>query len=110
MSDFEDTEFPMTGYTTGWTYATNFTTPFATFKSDTTAQRAASVTRLAAIQTSIGTVTTSGYAKNIYDTCNLALELDIGYVKKTIKKHYDLDSFYDNIATLRAKYNAYNSL
>lgn len=110
LSDFEDTDFPMTDYTTGWTYTTNFTTPFATFKSDTTAQRAASVTRLAAIQTSIGTVTTSGYAKNIYDTCNLALELDIGYVKKTIKKHYDLDSFYDNIATLRAKYNAYNSL
>ncbi len=68
------------------------------------------VAYISAINPVIGTTTTSGYAKDIYDTVNVMLEANIGYMKKPLQQLYFLPDNYGAIETTQLEYNFYKVL
>lgn len=64
-------------------------------------------TRLSDLDTVLGTATTSGYAKIIYDSCNLATHMDIGYLRDVLD---ELNSIQDLSGMVTKKQNDYSLL
>ena len=64
--------------------------------------------RLDTILNRIGTPTTSGYAKELYDVMNAAAGNTIGFVKDVISAYLSISATYDHINLQRTKYRFYD--
>lgn len=60
--------------------------------------------RLSDLNSVIGTATTSGYAKIIYDTCNIAVHREVGYLRDVIDELNSIQDIYNEIINLQEQY------
>ena len=63
--------------------------------------------RVTDLDTVLGTAVTSGYAKVIYDSCNAAVNKDIGYLREVIDELNSIQDVYDMITQKQAEYAKY---
>lgn len=80
--------------------------------SETTALKAASTAyspdltaRINDLDSVLGTATTSGYAKIIYDSCNMATHMGIGYLRNVIDELNSIQDLYTMILDLQNQYS-----
>ncbi len=62
-------------------------------------------TRLNDLDTTLGTATTSGYAKIIYDSCNMAAHMGIGYLRDVIDELNSIQDLYSIITDFQDQYS-----
>jgi len=62
------------------------------------------------IDSLIGTVTASGYSKDIYDAVTYAIEGNIRFVKNVIDKYNNIQGYYDYIQTYIDEWNIYDTI
>ena len=60
--------------------------------------------RVTDLDTVIGTATTSGYSKIIYDSCSMAVHMDIGYLRDVIDELNSIQSLYEMIVNNQGLY------
>lgn len=63
--------------------------------------------RLNDLDSVIGTPTTGGYTKTIYDACNCAVNKDIGYVRAVLDKLNSIGDIYDLISKKQSEYTMF---
>ena len=61
-------------------------------------------TRVTDLDTVLGTATTSGYAKIIYDSCSMAVHMDIGYLRDVLDELNGIQDIYDGITDTQSQY------
>ncbi len=96
-----DTSSSSYAYTT--TSMTNYVSASTTFST-------AIDTELSSIASRMGTTTTAGYAKNLYDAINLMLALDIEYIKKLLEDFTAMESMFQTAVDDHTKWVIYNAI
>lgn len=60
--------------------------------------------RIADLESTIGTATAGGYSKIIYDSCNMATHMDIGYLRDVIDELNSIQDLYSIITDTQNQY------
>lgn len=67
-------------------------------------------TELTSIGSRMGSPTSAGYAKNLYDTVNLMLALDIEYIKKLLEDFTSMEGSFQTAVDDHNKWDLYNGI